>query len=488
MVSVGVIGTGFSGLGVAVRLKQAGVEDLVLFERGEDVGGVWRDNTYPGAACDVPSHLYSFSFAPHGAWSKRFAEQSEIHAYLVRVATQFDVLRHVRLRTEVLRAEWDDDARRWRLQLSTGEVHECEVLIAACGQLSQPALPEIPGLADFAGTSFHSAQWPHDHDVTGRKVVVLGTGASAIQFVPELAKSAASVVVVQRSAPYVIKKPDRDYGVRTRAALARHPMLLKADRLRTFCLNEARSLGFNTEPRLLKGHAWRYRRHLVKQVPDPELRARLTPADPIGCKRILQSNTWYATLQQPHVSVVTDAVLRVHPDGVETTDGTRHEADTLVLGTGFRATELLLPMEVVGRGGRTLREAWSEGAEAYLGSAVAGFPNLFVLYGPNTNLGHTSIILMLESQIRWVIQAVQQLPKGGSVEVHAHVQRDYNQLLQRRLRGTIFAGGCTSWYLTSSGRNTQNWPGTTVEFRLRTRRLRLADLHIEAARPVLAGA
>lgn len=467
---------------MAAQLKRAGHDDLVLFERSQDLGGVWRDNTYPGAACDVPSHLYSFSFDPEGRWSKRFAEQPEIHAYLQRVARDFDVLRHVRFGTEVERAVWDDARRVWRLHLPAGEVHEADVVVAACGQLSRPAYPDVPGLEDFAGTSFHSAQWDHGHDLAGERVVVLGTGASAIQFVPEVAKRAAHVTVLQRTAPYVLGKPDRDYGPRTKELLRRHPLVLKADRFRTFVANESRSLGFNTDPRLMKAFELRFQKFLREQVPDPELRARLTPDYPMGCKRILQSNDWYAALRRPNVSVVTEPVVRVRPEGVETADGQVHEADTLVLGTGFTATELLAPMEVVGRE-QTLSQAWAHGAEAYLGSAVAGFPNLFLLYGPNTNLGHNSIILMLESQFRWVLQAVELVRRGGSVEVREQAQRDFNTWLQKRLTRTVFASGCRSWYLTADGRNTQNWPGSTLEFRLRTRRLRLRDVIVRAPRP-----
>lgn len=488
MTRVTIIGAGFSGIGLAVRLKQAGLEDLVLLEREAEVGGVWRDNTYPGAACDVPSHLYSFSFASEGRWSRRFAPQPEILGYLRRVAEDFDVLRHIQFRTEVLRAVYDQERCVWQLHLSTGDVHETDVLVAACGQLSRPSYPDVPGLADFAGTAFHSARWDHGHDVTGERVVVLGTGASAIQFVPEVVRTAAHVTVLQRSAPYVLAKPDRPYGPRTQAVLARRPLVLKADRLRTFVANETRSLGFNTEPRLLKGYGRVFARYLRRQVPDPVLRAKLVPTDPMGCKRVLQSNDWYAALGQPHVDVVTERVVRVRPEGVETADGLVHEADTLIFGTGFTATELLAPMEVVGRGGQTLREAWSDGAEAYLGSAVAGFPNLFLLYGPNTNLGHNSIILMLESQFRWIVQAVQLVRPGGSVEVRAEVQKAFNDRLQERLKGTVFAAGCTSWYLTKDGRNTQNWPGTTIAFRLRTRRLRRADVHVEQPRPSLVSA
>ncbi len=473
MTRIAVVGTGFGGIGAAVRLLQDGERDLVLFERSDDVGGVWRDNTYPGAACDVASHLYSFSFAPTGRWSRRFAVQREIHDYLRRVARDFGVLPHVRFRTEVLSATWDGGA--WQLALSDGTTHEADVLVAACGQLSRPKRPDLPGLDDFAGTTFHSAEWDHDHDLRGRRVAVLGTGASAIQFVPEIAPRVAHLSVFQRSAPHVIAKPDRAYGPVAQRALEQAPWLLTLDRLRTFCVNETRSLGFNTEPRLMKGYEARFARHLRKVVPDPVLRARLTPTDPIGCKRILQSNDWYPALQLPHVDVVTERVDRVLPEGLLTADGVLHEADTLILGTGFAATELLAPMEVTGREGRRLSDAWAAGAEAYLGTTVAGFPNLFLLYGPNTNLGHSSIVLMLESQIAYLREGVRLVRGGGTVEVRAEAMRSFNARLQERLKTTVFAGGCRSWYLDANGRNTQNWPGTTVEFRLRTRQIRLED-------------
>ena len=481
MTRIAIIGSGFSGIGAAVRLLKDGERDLVVFERSDDVGGVWRDNTYPGAACDVPSHLYSFSWAPDGRWSRRFAVQPEIHAYLQRIAREHGVLPYVRLRTEVLAARWETD--RWLLELSDGSRHEADLVIAACGQLSRPSRPDLSGLGDFAGHTFHSAEWDHEHDLTGRRVAVIGTGASAIQFVPEIAKRVAALTVFQRSAPYVIRKPDRAYGAVTKALLARAPVTLAADRLRTYVACELRSLGFNTEPRLMGPLQARFLRRLRKQVADPELRARLTPTDPIGCKRILQSNDWYPALQQPHVELVSDTVTRVVPEGVVTADGRLHEVDTIVLGTGFAATELLLPMQVTGRDGLTLAQAWRDGAEAHLGTTVAGFPNLFLLYGPNTNLGHNSIILMLESQIAYLADAVRLLRHGvATLEVRAQVQRDFNAWLQARLAGTVFAGGCRSWYLTASGRNTQNWPGTTADFRRRTRTVRVEDFHVTPAR------
>ncbi len=480
MPRIAIIGTGFSGLGLAARLLQEGHDELVLFERTADVGGVWRDNAYPGAACDVPSHLYSFSFAPAGDWSRRFAEQPEIHRYLQRIAREFGVLPHVRFRTEVLAASWDGSA--WQLDLSDGSRHEADVLVAACGQLSRPAVPDVPGLAEFAGTVFHSAHWDHGHDLTGARVAVLGTGASAIQFVPEIAPLTAALTVFQRSAPYVLPKPDRAYGARTKTLLDKAPAVLTADRFRTFVSNEARSLGFNTEPRLMKAFALRFARHLRRHVADPELRARLTPDYPIGCKRILQSNTWYPALCLPHVEVVTEAIAQVRPEGVVTADGRTFDVDTIVLGTGFAATELLMPMEITGRDGLRLSDAWSDGAEAHLGTTVAGFPNLFLLYGPNTNLGHNSIVLMLESQFALVVDALRALPTGGTLEVTPQAMAASNAWLQKRLGGTVFAGGCRSWYLTASGRNTQNWPGTTLDFRRRTRRLRRADYVISPAR------
>jgi cation diffusion facilitator CzcD-associated flavoprotein CzcO len=482
VVSVAIVGAGFGGIGLTVRLRQAGFTDLTVYERSHDVGGVWRDNTYPGAACDVPSHLYSFSFDPAGRWSKRYAVRDEIQAYLRRIARDHGVLPHVRFGSEVVRCAWEDG--RWTVTLVDGTQHVHDVVVTACGQLSRPAVPPLP-FEQFDGPVFHSAEWDHDVDLAGKRVVVVGTGASAIQFVPEVAKVAAHVTVLQRSAPFVLPKPDRDYGERTRQLLDEHPVLLKADRLRTFVTHELRSLGFNTDPRLLKGHEKRWHRFLQQQVPDPALRARLLPDYHMGCKRILQSNDWYAALTRPNVEVVPSAVARVLPHAVETADGVQRAADVVILGTGFATTDLLAPMAVQGPSG-TLAEAWRDGAEGYLGTAVAGFPNFFLLYGPNTNLGHNSIILMLESQIRWVVQAVAEVGRRGTVEVRADVQRRYNAWLQKRLAGTVFAEGCRSWYLTPDGRNTQNWPGTTLAYRLRTRRLDPADLVAPAPAEVTA--
>jgi cation diffusion facilitator CzcD-associated flavoprotein CzcO len=475
--SVAIVGTGFGGLAAAVRLKQAGIEDIVLFERAADVGGVWRENTYPGAACDVMSHLYSLSFAPKADWTRVFAPQAEIHDYLREVARDFDLLRHIRFSTEVLAAAYDEGSNTWRLTLSGGGVHETDVLITATGQLSRPSRPDVPGLDDFRGTMFHSAEWDHGHDLTGKRVAVLGTGASAIQFVPEIAPATASLAVFQRSAPYVLPKPDGPYAPRARKAYARVPGLLRLSRARIYLTNELRSLGFNTEPRLLFAHRARFRRHLRRVVPDPALRARVTPTDPMGCKRILMSNNWYPALQLPQVEVVTDRIAEVRAHSVVTADGTEREVDTIVLGTGFTATEFLAPMWVTGRDGRDLHQQWKDGASAHLGTVVPGFPNLFVLYGPNTNLGHNSILVMLEAQVDWVVQAVQALRRRRDrrLEVRADVAAAFDAWVQERVGHTVFAGGCRSWYLTESGRNTQNWPASSLTFRRRLRRLRLEE-------------
>jgi cation diffusion facilitator CzcD-associated flavoprotein CzcO len=477
MTRVAIIGSGFGGLAAAVRLKQAGISDLVLFEKSDDVGGVWRENTYPGAACDVPSHLYSLSFAPKADWSRRFAPQAEIHQYLRDVARDFGVLRHIRFGTEVLGAGFDEGTGTWRLTLAGGDEHEADVLITATGQLSRPSTPAIPGLDRFEGAVFHSAEWDHDHDLTGDRVAVLGTGASAIQFVPAIAPRTTSLAVFQRSAPYVLAKPDRAYRERAKKAFARVPGLLRLSREGNYFSNELRSLGFNTEPRLLFAHRARYRKHLRTVVPDPALRQKLTPTDPMGCKRILMSNDWYQALQLPQVEVVTDRIAEVRPHSVVTADGTEREVDTIVLGTGFAATEFLAPMRITGRDGRDLHEQWKGGASAYLGTVVPGFPNLFVLYGPNTNLGHNSILVMLEAQIGWVVQAVRALRDGRArrLEIRRDVAEAFDAWVQERVGHTVFAGGCHSWYLTESGRNTQNWPASTLTFRRRLRRLRLME-------------
>ena len=469
-----VVGAGFGGIGTAVRLRDQGVTDFVLLEKGDGVGGVWRDNTYPGAACDVKSHLYSFSFAPND-WSRTYAPQPEILAYLQRVADEHAVPAHCRFGREVATADWVEDAGAWEVVTADGEVWVARVLVSGVGQLSRPAWPHLPGLADFAGPTMHSARWDHDLDLDGRRVAVIGTGASAIQLVPGIVDRVAHMTVFQRSAPWILPKGDRPYRPLERQVLDRVPGAQRLVREWIFWTNELRVLAFNKQDSLLgRASELLCRRHIANQVRDPQLRQVVTPDHPIGCKRVLVSNDWYPALDRDHVDVVTDGIGRVVEEGIITEDGRLVEADVLVFGTGFHSTDFLAPMQVTGRDGRELHEVWDEGggAEAYLGMAVPGFPNLFLLYGPNTNLGHNSIIFMIESQIRYLEGAVAHLREhpDETIEVEPEVFGAYNDQVQEEIAASVWNAGCDSWYKTASGKVTNNWPGAAFRYRLATRR------------------
>ncbi|MGS2810008.1 flavin-containing monooxygenase [Nocardia sp. MW-W600-9] len=480
--SVGIIGTGFAGLGMAVRLKAAGYDDIVLFERADDVGGTWRDNTYPGAACDVPSHLYSFSFAPKSDWTRRFAAQPEILAYLREVADRYDLRRHIRFGAEVTSADYDADRGEWVVRVADGEEFRVRALVAATGQLSRPAVPAIEGIDDFAGAMFHSATWDHDYDLDGKRVAVIGTGASAIQFVPRVAQRAARLELFQREAAHVIPKPDYAYSALAHTALRRVPGLLALSRAATYLALEPRAFAFTKFPQAMALVQRRFERYLAAQVPDAALRERLTPATKIGCKRILISNDYYQALNRPNVDVVTESITRIEPTGLRTADGVLHEVDALLLGTGFQANEFLAPMTVHGRDGLRLDDVWREGAHAHHGITVAGFPNLFILYGPNTNLGHNSIVYMLESQFGYVLQAVDRLARGArAIEVRPEVQQRSTAAVQDAISATVWNSGCTSWYTTAAGRNTNNWPGFTFDYRRRLRRFDDAEFIVTPA-------
>ncbi|TQL68033.1 cation diffusion facilitator CzcD-associated flavoprotein CzcO [Nocardioides albertanoniae] len=481
--SVTIIGSGFGGIGMAVRLKERGFEDITIFEKAGDVGGVWRDNSYPGAACDVPSHLYSFSFAPKHDWSRRFAPQAEILGYLQKTAERFDVLRHVRLNTEVEGASFDHDMGRWTVRLVDGTTHTSDVLITAVGQLSRPALPRISGIDSFEGEIFHSATWNHDFDLAGKKVAVVGTGASAIQFVPHVQKQVSSLTLFQRGPAHVLPKPDYAYAEFVSAALAKVPGLHALSRWVTYWQLEPRAAAFTRFPKLMEILQRRFEKSLHAQVEDPVKRALLTPTDLIGCKRVLLSNDYYPAVVQDNVSIVNDGIVEVRPEGVVTEDGTLHEVDAIILGTGFQATDFLAPMHITGRDGLDLNEVWRDGAEAHLGISVAGFPNLFLLYGPNTNLSHSSIVFMLESQINYILQGVKKVAGAAvrSVEVRSGVQDEFNVGIQTRIGATVWDRDCRSWYKTAAGKNTTNWPGATFTYRLKTRRPDWSDFRIEPA-------
>lgn len=478
--SVVIIGAGFGGLGMAIRLKAQGQDDIVIIEKGSDVGGCWRDNTYPGAACDVPSHLYSYSFERHYPWSRRFAPQSEIFAYQQYCARKYDVYRHMRFNTEVAKASFDEAQGVWAITLTNDETIFARILITATGQLNQPAYPKMPGIHDFKGAHFHSARWDHSVDLKGKTVAVIGTGASAIQFVPEVAKVAGKVMLFQRSAAHVLAKPDRAYTEREHRILKKFPITQTLDRLKIYIANEARVLGFTSLQKAMALFEWQFRQQLKKFIKDPELREKLTPDYPIGCKRILMSNDYYPALAQDHVEVINQGISEVTATGVVDSEGKHHDVDVIIYGTGFKATDFLTPMTITGRDGIALNDAWQDGAEAYLGISVNGFPNLFMLYGPNTNLGHNSIIYMLESQIHYVQQCIAAIDsqKLRSLEVRNYVQVGFNDIVQSKISDTVWNKGCHSWYKTESGKNTNNWPGFTFNYRRQTEKLDLNDYDI----------
>jgi len=467
-VRVLVIGAGFGGLATAIKLHEAGEESFVVVERGSDVGGTWRDNHYPGAACDVPSQLYSYSFAPNSGWTRSFSPQPEIQAYIRRVAEESGTLDRFVLDTEVERAAWDEDAHLWRVTTSRGEL-TAEIVVSAAGALSDPRNPDIEGFDTFEGEVFHSARWNHDVDLTGKRVAVIGTGASSIQIVPEIAPKAARLDVYQRTAPWVIPRNDRAYTKAERLAFQHLPGVQSLYRTAVYWAREMYVPAFTRFPRLALPARLMALKNIERGISDPVLREKVTPDYAIGCKRILISNTWYPALDRDDVDLVTDRIARLTPTGIVTEDGVEREVDVVVVATGFHTTDLPIAERLTGRGGSSLAERFEEhGMQAYKGTTVHGFPNLFFVVGPNTGLGHSSMVFMIESQVAYIVDAVTHLKTHGitSAEPRAEVQRAYNDALQRRMRRTVWsAGGCASWYLDSHGRNVTLWPRATFTFR-----------------------
>ena len=470
--SVAVVGGGFGGVCAAVMLRRAGYHDVTVFERGGRVGGVWNHNTYPGAACDVPSHLYEFSFAPNPRWSRRYAPQAEIQAYLEEVARSHGVLDSVRANTEVTAARWDGALGRWTLQTSAGE-HEADILITACGQLSVPKLPEIPGLDSFEGPAFHTAQWRHDVELAGKQVAVIGTGCSAVQVVPQIQPEVASLDVYQRSPGWTIPKMDFAYGERTQLLLERYPLLQRLDRAWIFALMEFGALAMTSQRWLLPAVRALGRRQIEKAISDDALRARVTPTDEIGCKRLMLTDDWYPALARPNVELITDRIEAVTPTGIRLQDGTQRPAEVLVLATGFQTHGFVAPMEVVGAGGRTLAQEWAGVPRAYLGMSVPGFPNMFLLYGPNTNGGTGSVIYTIESGMRHVLAALDELRRAEArrIEVRRHAAEEFDRELRAALAGTVWHTGCTSWYVDAQGNDPNQWPWLWSTYRRRTGRI-----------------
>jgi cation diffusion facilitator CzcD-associated flavoprotein CzcO len=473
-----IIGSGFAGLCMAIRLKQAGFHNFVILEKDDDLGGTWRDNKYPGCACDVPSHMYSFSFELNPDWSRMFSPQEEIWAYLRRCADKHGVTAHIHYGSAMERMEWDEAERRWHVTTTSGDVYTTRAVVSGAGGLHVPSIPEIPGADRFTGTAFHSAQWDWSCDLSGRRVAVIGTGASAIQFVPEIAKRAGRVHVFQRTPSWVEPRPDFAFPPAVRATFRAAPPVTRAFRDGLYCYLEARGAGFAVHPRLLAPLQRSAKRQIERQIDDPVLRAKVTPDYVAGCKRILLSSDYYPALNRPNVDVVTDHIAEITETGLVCADGSAYDADVIIYGTGFKTVEVIAQMNVSGRDGVKLQDVWRGGVEAYHGITVAGFPNFFILLGPNTALGHNSVVFMIESQVQHVMSCLRLLAKekAETIEVRAPALRRFNDGIQRRLRRRVWStGGCNSYYLDDKGVNRALWPGFSFEYWARTRRARRAD-------------
>ncbi|MFC9433664.1 flavin-containing monooxygenase [Nocardia sp. NPDC057030] len=467
-----IVGTGLAGVGMAIKLLESGERNFVVLEKADGVGGVWRDNTYPGCACDIMSMMYSYSFAPNTDWTRMYAEQPEILDYIRRVVKDYELEPYIRFQSEAVSYEFDDGSDRWVVRTADGEEYRPRAVIAAHGALHQPHIPEFKGREKFTGPVFHSARWDHSVDLTGKRVAVIGTGASGIQLVPHIADAAAHVEVYQRNPHWVLPKMDRPVTGVEQRLFKLFPGAMKVYRNAAFWLHEAPVYGY-FHPRwnfLLKRMALH---HLKKQVPDPELRAKLTPTYTFGCKRILFSGDFFPSLARPDVDLVTAGIEEFTETGIRTADGELHEADVVVLGTGFSTDNRCATEHIVGRDGLTIQDAWRDGMQAYLGMTVAGFPNFFMIMGPNSGGGAQSILFLIESQVRYIVKCLQLMDDRGStrLEVHDTVQRDFNDWLHSKLDRSVWvSGGCHSWFLDHTGRNRQSWPGTGTSYWRATRR------------------
>lgn len=513
---IAIIGTGFSGLGMAIKLKEAGYHDFVILEQSDDIGGTWHQNHYPGCACDVQSALYSFSFEQNPNWSRMFAQQPEIKAYLKHCAEKYGLMEHIRLNTHVTGARYDEASSTWtvetcdspalwrymqakglkpgdRLDREDGDLPafdtlRASVVVSGMGGLSTPAYPEIKGIESFTGKRFHSQDWDHDYDLRGKRVAVIGTGASAIQFVPEVAKEAARLDLYQRTPPWIMPKPDRAIRPLEKRLFRMVPQSLNALRQSIYWTLEARVLGFVGNPRILKIGELQARRHIRSQIKDKELRKKVTPDFHFGCKRVLISNNYYPALAQDHVDVVTNGIREVRGNVIVDGQGNERQVDCIIYGTGFKAQDPVPAGMIFGRNGQDLLDAWKDGAEAYKGTAIHGFPNFFMLMGPNTGLGHSSMVYMIESQIQYVLDALKRMDGEGwsSVEVKQDAQSQYNASIHAKLGDSVWQTGCKSWYVNENGKNTTLWPGFTWQFRQQTRRFDAAQYRVAGRTEVAA--
>jgi cation diffusion facilitator CzcD-associated flavoprotein CzcO len=487
--SVAIVGGGLGGVGAAAQLIRAGYEDVTVFERSERLGGVWNANTYPGAACDVPSHLYEFSFHPNPDWTRKFAPQEEIRGYVDAVADAYGVRSRVRTGVEVTRAAWDDGRAVWVLETNEG-VHEAAILLPACGQLTTPQIPNLPGTDTFEGDTFHTAQWRHDVDLTGKRVVVVGSGCSAVQVVPAIQPRVAQLTVFQRSPGWTLPKKDRAYSDRARNRFSRFPVIQRLHRAWLSLYMDVGALAMTRSRWLLAPFRVEGRHHIRRGIKDPALRKAVTPSEELGCKRIMLSDDWYPALAEPNVELVTSAVTGLTRRGVLDADGREHEAEVVVWATGFRAHDFVAPMEIVGAGGRRLRDAWADVPRAYLGLSVPDFPNMFLIYGPNTNGGTGSVVVTIESNLRHVTAALRELDRrvADRVEVARPVADTFDGELRAALQDTVWHTGCENWYLDAQGNNPNQWPWLLSTYRRRTSKLEPGAYVFSCATAAVQGA
>jgi cation diffusion facilitator CzcD-associated flavoprotein CzcO len=481
---IAIIGSGFSGIGMAIRLKRLGYTSLTIYEAANDLGGTWRDNTYPGAACDVPSHLYSFSFEANPRWSRAFSRQHEILAYLKHCAGKYGVGAMICFNSRVTAARFDETRLVWRLDIARGDAREtvetveADVVIAASGPVSRPAMPSIDGIDTFGGKLFHSARWDHAYPLEGKRVAVIGTGASAIQFVPQIQPRVAQLLLFQRTAPWILPKPDKPIGERAHWFYTKLPFTQRCVRSAIYWQMESRGIGFFVNPKLMEPMMKFARSYLERRVKDPALRVKLTPAYRLGCKRVLLSSDYYPALGKPNVEVETEPIRAIVRDGIVMADGSHHAVDAIICGTGFQINDVAAPFDVTGIGGADLSALWlRDGPEAYLGTSIADFPNFFMMAGPNTALGHNSMVYMIESQVQYIADCLRELQQRGArtMNLRADVQRAFNAGLQRTMQRSVWTTGCHSYYQTKRGKITALWPGFTFSFRRRTRRVRTGE-------------